>query len=254
MTNSAIASFIRYGDMLRGAVMACLLLLSAPGAFGTDGTEDPALSGGVFTWPSVSVHPVTLKDQVIWSVQAVLAPKRLKAGAPLYAYPVDDALKVLNREGAADVEVGLNWLVGSAVRDGEGWKAYPVPAKGRPLYETAGWLECLRVQLSGIEVGSRTGVEFGEECPYGEISGTIGPGGLHVVSNLPLAGLDVEKRLWIPKEAWTDALKAFGTEEMNEVRRVLTEHQMQFVEEYDQGSTVGPAFPELANPLESLYR
>ena len=243
MTNSATASYIRSGAALRcSAVATCVLLLASPGALGEDGQdvlEELAASGILVVRQPVPLQMVTLGDKVTWSIQAVLAPDLLKAGTPLYAYPMDEALRVLERgyltvaeEGSetdttVDVVVDLDWYVGTAVREGEDWEAYPIPAGFRPLVETAVQLNLQRSQLTGsIGQHAHLGVNTAEV-----IIPAVDPNDLYVVSNLALTELDVAERLWIPKAAWTGALEEFDG---GEVHGILMKHLAQ--ERYMLGS------------------
>ncbi|MCY4240871.1 MAG: hypothetical protein OXD36_03915 [Rhodobacter sp.] len=189
VATSAIAAFVRFATALRGPAAAFLLLAASPEAFGQSdgsGTENADQPGSV-ALPSVNLDTVTLGDQVTWSFLALLAPERLEDGIPLYAYSWDDAFDIL--EGAnAGTKVDLGWHVGAAMRAGDEWKAYPVPAQEMELGEIAGILRSKEDILR-----SKEDVVQDSSNPY-------------VVSNIPLAGPSIKERLWIPREDWLNAL------------------------------------------------
>ncbi len=182
VATSAIAAFSRAAPAPRCLAAAFLLLAASPEAFGQSdgsGTENADQPGSV-ALPSVNPDPVTLGDQVTWSFLALLAPERLEDGIPLYAYSWDDAFDILEGANAGSI-VDLGWHVGAAMKAGDEWKAYPVPAQEMELGQIAG---ILRDTEDAVQDFSNP----------------------HVVSNIPLAGLSIKERLWIPREDWLNAL------------------------------------------------
>ena len=135
MTISALSAFIRLGTVLRCSAAAFLLLLSSQEVSGQESGR-------------VSLNRVTVMDRVNWLFQEMLAPGILKDEVPLYAYQIDDALKVLGRAEAVGTMVDLDWHVGTAVRFRDLWHAFPVPARETPLSDVAGRLESQGKQLA----------------------------------------------------------------------------------------------------------
>ena len=222
MTKSPFALPIRFARTLRcSAVATCLLLLATPVVVGQDGEElleAPEVSSRLNQQP-VPLWMVTFGDTVTWSILAVLAPANLLAGTLLYAYPMEEALSLLERgrgeiteDGSEtnyndDIVVDLDWYVGTAVRDNEVWEAYPVPAEFRPLVETVGHLNLQRSQLTRLN---------GQQADMTEVSSpSAGPSNMYLVSNFALTDLEIAERLWTRKRVWRSALEEFGGGDLN---------------------------------------
>ena len=140
MTNSATAASLRSAAALLSPLAALFLpLVAAPTAFGEDMSGESASGVNSVDRPSVMLNAITPADQVTWSLLALLAPGRLADDLPIYVHPGKEALDQLARhmeeEGSGEDGVELDWHVGTALRVGEGWKAYPVPVKERRLSE-----------------------------------------------------------------------------------------------------------------------
>ncbi|MCY4150961.1 MAG: hypothetical protein OXE94_01825 [Aestuariivita sp.] len=183
LVTRAIAAFVRSTITLPELAAVLLLLAATPEAFGqTDGlaAENAGQQGSV-PQPSVNLNPITLADQLAWSFQVLLAPKLLEDDIPLYAYSWEGVRNVLGQEDVAETEIDLSWYVGTAIITGEQWTAYPVQAQEMELGQIARILQ---------ETGNMVQ----------DLSS------LYVVSNIPLARLDIKEKLWIPKEDWLNAV------------------------------------------------
>jgi len=190
LVTSTIAVFVRPATALRGLAAALLLFAVTPEIFGQDNgleAEDADQQGSI-PWPSVNLNHVTLRNQLTWSFQALLAPKLLEDGIPLYAYSWEDALDVLGQKEVAETEIDLSWYVGAAMMAGEQWTAYPVRVQEMELGQIAGILRTTEDMVQDFS-------------------------NLHVVSNIPLASLDIKEKLWLTKEVWLNAVPdAFASE------------------------------------------
>ena len=162
-----------------------------------DGSEEPSANEIPFQPSPVHLNEITFRNKVVWSLQALAAPELLETGVPLYAYQKENALEVLGNDAAADAVVDLDWYVGTAIRVEEGWMAYPVPAWEMSVSDIAAWLQnpCKAEHFDEAFCagGTSTAVALGEQDSY-------------VVSNLPLADLPIQDKLWIPRKDWLDAL------------------------------------------------
>ena len=170
--------------------MVLLLFAVTPEVFGqTDGLEaEDADQQGFVSWPSVDLNSVTLGNQLTWSFQALLAPKLLEDGIPLYAYSWEEAFNILDQKDVAETKIDLSWYVGAAMIEGEQWTAFPVPAQKMELGQIAALLRAK-----------------GDTVPDSS--------NLHVVSNIPLASLAIKEKLWIAKDDWLNAVPdAFANE------------------------------------------
>jgi len=193
MISSAIATRIRCAAMRRCLVAVCLLLAVSSGALG----QEPEDAQSASIPAPVPLNLVTLRNQLAWSLQALLAPELLETGVPLYAYSLDEAIEVLENPEVTDVKIE-SWYVGAAIREGEQWEAYPIPIpeQGKTLAQISESLQELSPDAGGDGAGGNS------------TQGGSGEAGRYVVSNLPLAGLEIKKKLWISREKWPNDLSA----------------------------------------------
>ena len=203
----SVATLIHLVPWRRCSLAVVLLLVTSPGVLGQTYEHEPVNPDQLasVSWPTVTLNPVTLGDQLAWSFQALVAPDRLEEGVPLYAYTLHDALNILEHGDVADAGMDQGWYVGTAVLRGDQWEAYPVLAQGRTLAEI--W-QSLNHQ-SGVTASSLM-----SDARVTSAEAKSGDAVSYLVSNRPLVGLNIEEKLWISRTHWLNALSAASAEEL----------------------------------------
>ena len=167
--------------MKRVAVFAALIALSTTGgantpwnaaSFGIAFAENAGNPASATGDGSVPLNVTTLLRRILVSVQAMIAPERLKEHLPIFVYEPSELARL---HETRDVFPETPWHVGAVERSGNSvWTGTPCPPVDELRKEKA--ISCLS---------------------HGEYFG----------SSIPLRGSEVTESLWVAEDEWEAALR-----------------------------------------------